>query len=36
VDNTAFSAAANISDEDVTLAGGGTVKRYTINGIVTA
>ena len=36
VDNTAFSAAANISDELVTLSGLGTVKRYTINGIVTA
>ena len=36
VDDTAFSAAANISDELVTLSGLGTVKRYTINGIVTA
>jgi hypothetical protein len=36
VDETAFSAAANISDELVTLSGLGTVKRYTINGIVTA
>ncbi|TXL70098.1 hypothetical protein FHP25_35850 [Vineibacter terrae] len=27
-----LSAAANVSDEDVPLAGGGTEKRYTING----
>jgi hypothetical protein len=36
IDNTVFSAAANISDELVTLSGLGTVKRYTLNGVVTA
>jgi len=36
IDNTAFSAAANISDENVSLDGGGTEKRYTINGVVRA
>ncbi len=33
IDDTAFSAAANICDENVSLSGGGTQKRYTINGI---
>jgi len=33
IDDTAFSSAANICDENVTLSGGGTQKRYTINGI---
>jgi hypothetical protein len=34
IDNTLLSAAANICDEDVDLAAGGTEKRYTCNGIV--
>lgn len=34
INDTAFIAAANICDEDVTLAGGGTEKRYTFNGVV--
>jgi hypothetical protein len=32
IDDTSFSAAADICDENVTLAAGGTEKRYTING----
>ena len=36
IDDVAFSAAANESDEDVSLSGSGTEKRYTINGIVKA
>jgi hypothetical protein len=36
IDDTAFSAAANICDENVTLAVGGTEKRYTINGVARA
>lgn len=32
LDDTSFSAAANICDEDINLAAGGTEKRYTING----
>jgi hypothetical protein len=36
IDDTAFSAAANISDENVSLDDGGTEKRYTINGVVKA
>jgi len=32
IDNDSFIAAAEICDEDVTLAEGGTEKRYTING----
>lgn len=36
IDDTVFSAAANICDENVTLAGGGTEKKYTINGITRA
>jgi hypothetical protein len=32
IDEEALIAAANASDEEVTLAGGGTEKRYTING----
>lgn len=36
VDDTAFSVAANICDETVALAAGGTEKRYTINGVVRA
>ena len=34
INDTAFTAAANICDEDVTLAAGGTEKRYTFNGVV--
>ena len=36
IDDVSFSVAANESDEDVSLSGGGTEKRYTINGIVKA
>lgn len=32
INNTIFSAAANVCDENVTLTGGGTEKRYTVNG----
>ena len=32
VNDTIFSAAANVCDENVTLSGGGTEKRYTVNG----
>jgi hypothetical protein len=34
IDDTYFSAAANICDEDVTLSTGGTQNRYTCNGVV--
>ena len=34
INDTSFTAAANICDEDVTLAAGGTEKRYTFNGVV--
>lgn len=34
IDNTSFSAAANDCDDDITLSGGGTQKRYRINGVV--
>lgn len=33
IDDTVFSAAANVCDEDVNLSGGGTEKRYVINGV---
>lgn len=36
IDDTSFQIAANESDEDVTLSGSGTEKRYTINGIIKA
>jgi predicted phage tail protein len=36
IDDTVFAAAANICDENVTLSGGGTEKKYTINGITRA
>jgi predicted phage tail protein len=36
IDDISFSAAANICDEDVSTIGGGTEKRYTINGVVRA
>jgi len=32
VNDTVFSAAANVCDENVTLSSGGTEKRYTVNG----
>tara|TARA_R100000027_G_scaffold6729_2_gene5267 strand:- start:6953 stop:10255 length:3303 start_codon:yes stop_codon:yes gene_type:complete len=32
--DTVFSAAANTCDENVTLSGGGTEKRYELNGVV--
>tara|TARA_B100000900_G_scaffold410036_1_gene426996 strand:- start:1925 stop:4822 length:2898 start_codon:yes stop_codon:yes gene_type:complete len=32
INDTIFSAAANVCDENVTLSGGGTQKRYTVNG----
>lgn len=32
VDDDSFEAAADVCDEDVTLAAGGTEKRYTLNG----
>lgn len=34
IDDDSFIAAANICDEDVNVLGGGTEKRYTMNGIV--
>ena len=34
VDTTSFTAMANLCDENVTLSGGGTEKRYTCNGVV--
>lgn len=34
INSTAFSTAANVCDEDVTLAAGGTEKRYEINGVI--
>ena len=36
IDDTVFSAAANVCDEDVDLAATGTQPRYTINGVVRA
>jgi len=36
IDDTVFSAAANICDENVSLSGGGTEKKYTINGVIRA
>lgn len=32
----AFAASANVSDENITLAAGGTQKRYEVNGVVSA
>lgn len=34
IDNTAAITAADVADEDVALAGGGTEDRYTVNGVV--
>jgi hypothetical protein len=36
IDETSFTAAANECDENVTLDAGGTEKRYTLNGTVSA
>ena len=36
VDDTVFSVAANTCDENVALSGGGSEKRYTLNGVVNA
>lgn len=36
VDATSFSASANVCDENVTLSGGGTEKRYTMHGVISA
>lgn len=36
IDDTVFSAAANICDEVVVLAVGGNEKRYTLNGVISA
>tara|TARA_Y100001963_G_scaffold63430_1_gene88377 strand:+ start:11031 stop:13901 length:2871 start_codon:yes stop_codon:yes gene_type:complete len=35
INDTSFNAAANICDENVSLNGGGTEKRYTLNGTFT-
>ena len=34
IDTTSFTTMANLCDENVTLSGGGTEKRYTCNGVV--
>jgi hypothetical protein len=34
VNDTAFSASANVCDENITLAASGTEKRYTMNGVI--
>ena len=34
--DTAFASSANVSDEDIALAAGGTQKRYEVNGVVSA
>lgn len=36
IDDTSFAAAANECDEDVSLDGGGTEKRYSLNGVISA
>jgi hypothetical protein len=36
IDDTSFSAAANVCDENVPLDGGGEEDRYTINGVLNA
>lgn len=36
IDDVAFQTAANVCDEAVTLGGGGTEPRYTMNGVVSA
>lgn len=36
VNDTTFSASANVCDENITLAAGGAEKRYTMNGVISA
>jgi hypothetical protein len=36
IDDVAFAAAANVCDEDIALAAGGTQNQYEINGVVSA
>jgi len=36
IDTTSFTTVANICDEDITLAAGGTENRYECNGVVTS
>lgn len=36
VNDTAFGDSANVSDENIPLAGGGSEDRYTMNGVITA
>lgn len=36
IDESMFGTSANVSDENITLAAGGTQKRYEINGVVSA
>ena len=36
VDDVSFTASANVCDENITLAAGGTEKRYTLNGVIRA
>ena len=36
IDEASFAASANVSDETISLAGGGSEPRYEINGIITA
>jgi len=36
VDDVSFTASANVCDENITLAAGGTEKRYTMNGVIRA
>ena len=36
INDTVFSASANVCDENVSLSGGGTEKRYTMNGVFNA
>jgi hypothetical protein len=36
IDDVAFAAAANVCDEDITLAAGGTQNQYEMNGVVSA
>lgn len=36
IDEVSFAASANVSDETISLAAGGTEKRYEVNGVITA
>ena len=36
IDDVSFTASANVCDENITLAAGGTEKRYTLNGVIRA